>query len=164
MDGDGIGDFCDTDRDGDGIRNINDNCPNVSNIDQADADGDGIGDACEGGGVAPGPVVPPDVPPVPPNPNPNPTPPVPVPDTDGDGIPDNVDNCSGIANPDQANADGDDFGDACDPAPGVNANEQGSTGNSCTLIAGAPLANFAPMVIAVLISGLGMAIARRKMD
>ncbi|MGA9278338.1 FG-GAP repeat protein [Ilumatobacter sp.] len=37
-----------------------------------------------------------------------------VSDSDGDGIDDDVDNCPGIANADQANLDGDDDGDACD--------------------------------------------------
>ena len=36
-----------TDSDGDGVANPNDNCPDVSNADQADADSDGVGDACE---------------------------------------------------------------------------------------------------------------------
>ena len=35
------------DRDGDGIPSAEDNCPDVSNVDQADYDGDGIGDACD---------------------------------------------------------------------------------------------------------------------
>ena len=66
-DGDGLGDACDDDSDDDGILddgdnsgtagdnpcsggavlNCDDNCPLVSNADQADADGNGIGDACE---------------------------------------------------------------------------------------------------------------------
>ncbi len=37
------------DADGDGISNANDNCPFVSNPDQADADGDGFGDVCDDG-------------------------------------------------------------------------------------------------------------------
>lgn len=35
------------DRDGDGIIDLEDNCPNVANPDQTDSDGDGIGDACD---------------------------------------------------------------------------------------------------------------------
>ena len=35
-------------------------------------------------------------------------------DTDGDGVPDATDNCAEVANPDQADADGDAIGDACD--------------------------------------------------
>jgi hypothetical protein len=36
-------------------------------------------------------------------------------DADQDGVCDNVDNCPGVANADQADADGDGKGDACDP-------------------------------------------------
>jgi hypothetical protein len=39
-------------------------------------------------------------------------------DADGDGIPDLVDNCPNVANPDQKDTDGDGIGDACDGAPG----------------------------------------------
>jgi hypothetical protein len=35
------------DNDGDGVADATDNCPNVANQDQADADSDGVGDACE---------------------------------------------------------------------------------------------------------------------
>ena len=35
------------DGDDDGIADPNDNCPNIANADQADADGDGIGDECD---------------------------------------------------------------------------------------------------------------------
>lgn len=53
LDGDGMGDVCDGDTDGDNIDDQNalgqpnDNCPLVPNPDQADTDGDGIGDACD---------------------------------------------------------------------------------------------------------------------
>lgn len=35
------------DTDGDGVNNVEDNCPDVQNEDQEDTDGDGIGDACD---------------------------------------------------------------------------------------------------------------------
>ena len=38
-------------------------------------------------------------------------------DTDGDGVPDDVDNCPHVPNPDQADGDGDRVGDACDNCP-----------------------------------------------
>jgi hypothetical protein len=46
-DGDGIGDLCDLDRDGDGVPNDVDNCPDIANQDQPDRDQDGIGDVCD---------------------------------------------------------------------------------------------------------------------
>ncbi len=36
-----------SDRDGDGIADVNDNCPDLANPNQADLDGDGLGDACD---------------------------------------------------------------------------------------------------------------------
>ncbi|MDD5309263.1 MAG: thrombospondin type 3 repeat-containing protein [Deltaproteobacteria bacterium] len=47
LDGDGIGDACDPDRDGDGIENPRDNCPDAPNPDQKDYDRDGVGAACD---------------------------------------------------------------------------------------------------------------------
>jgi hypothetical protein len=38
---------CDPDPDGDGLDYYLDNCPNHSNVDQADCDGDGRGDVCD---------------------------------------------------------------------------------------------------------------------
>ena len=47
QDGDGVGDSCDPDIDGDAIPNGSDNCPRDANVDQADADFDGVGDTCD---------------------------------------------------------------------------------------------------------------------
>jgi len=78
--------FSCSDRDGDGVCNADDNCPDVPNPNQADSDGNGIGDACES-----------------------------CADTDGDGICNIDDNCPSKANADQANFDNDNLGDVCDP-------------------------------------------------
>lgn len=74
--------FVDTDNDG--VSDALDNCPTISNEDQANSDGanDG-GDACDA-------------------------------DDDNDGIPDdNPDNCRTIPNTDQTDSNGDGCGDAC---------------------------------------------------
>ena len=41
------GDTCDTDDDGDGVPDVDDNCQKAPNKDQRDTDGDGIGNACD---------------------------------------------------------------------------------------------------------------------
>lgn len=41
------------DRDGDGVPDDTDNCPDVANNDQSDADGDGLGDVCDAGSGCP---------------------------------------------------------------------------------------------------------------
>jgi hypothetical protein len=75
-----------TDTDRDGVYDSVDNCINVNNPDQRDADGDGVGDACDTQGD----------------------------DADGDGVLNPVDNCPTIANPGQEDRDGDGVGDACE--------------------------------------------------
>lgn len=79
----------DEDSDDDGIDDDEDNCPDVANADQADADGDGIGDACDDEDTT-------------------------TTDTDEDGVNDDEDNCPDVANADQADTDSDGIGDACD--------------------------------------------------
>ncbi|MGY1723244.1 PxKF domain-containing protein [Blastococcus sp. SYSU DS0533] len=61
-----------------------------------------------------------------------PPPPPPAPDADGDGIPDASDNCISVSNADQADADGDALGNACDsnsyaPAIGTAAGDANGT-------------------------------------
>jgi len=81
------------DTDGDGVLDNLDNCPTISNPDQADSDSDGIGDACD--------VCAND----------------PENDADGDGVCGDVDNCPNIYNPGQGDSDGDGIGDACEELP-----------------------------------------------
>jgi hypothetical protein len=80
----------DPDADGDGVPNGRDNCPMVSNPDQADANGNMVGDACEAMGA---------------------------PDADMDGRPDAMDNCPRVWNVNQADDDRDGIGNVCDPTP-----------------------------------------------
>jgi hypothetical protein len=49
----GMGEGNTEDSDGDSVNDNLDNCPTVSNRDQADTDGDGIGDACDSGSFVP---------------------------------------------------------------------------------------------------------------
>ena len=87
MDGDGIGNKCDTDKDGDGINNASDNCVIKSNPDQTNTDGDVFGDICDDDVAS---------------------------DGDGDGIADEEDNCILISNAGQDDMDQDGLGDLCD--------------------------------------------------
>ncbi len=100
------GDITNTDLDGDGIANNQDNCPKtfnpvrpLDNGKQADGDGDGDGDACD---------------PCPLTANETECVALDAKDRDGDGRPDATDNCPGNANANQADGDGDGKGDVCD--------------------------------------------------
>ncbi len=55
------------------------------------------------------------------------------PDLDGDGIPDAVDNCLVVSNPDQTDTDGDGIGDACDLTPANDADNGSLVINPKTL-------------------------------
>ncbi len=116
-DGDGIVDVEDNcpdtpnadqaDGDGDGVGDACDNCPDIANPDQADSDGDGTGDACAPDG-----------------------------DADGDGVANAEDNCPDTPNADQADGDGDGVGDACDncpdkPNPDQLDEDGDGTGDAC---------------------------------
>lgn len=80
------------DTDSDGILDVDDNCDEEANTDQADGDDDGAGDVCD---VCPA---------LADNQH----------DEDGDGLGDRCDNCPNNVNVNQANQDSDGLGDACD--------------------------------------------------
>ena len=111
------------DSDGDGILDVNDNCPTVANPDQADLDADGLGDLCDsdidGDGFtntdeeACG-TDPRDVTDFPSDLDGDGSPDCVDPDRDGDGILDVNDNCVSTPNTDQADYDSDGLGDLCD--------------------------------------------------
>jgi hypothetical protein len=123
-DGDGVGDLADNcplvsnasqaDADRDFAGDACDSCPADHDPDQADADGDGTGDACD-----------------------------PCTDTDGDGAGDPghaastcaTDNCPTVPNPTQADADGDGAGDACDACLDVDADGRCDGADNCAGVA-----------------------------
>ncbi|KGJ93356.1 PHB depolymerase family esterase [Colwellia psychrerythraea] len=85
------------DADNDTIIDSADNCPNISNVDQADNDNDGLGNVCDA--------------------TPNGDSPDGESDMDNDGIIDSVDNCPNISNNNQADNDNDGLGNVCDSTP-----------------------------------------------
>jgi DNA/RNA endonuclease G (NUC1) len=137
-DNDGQANCVDNDDDGDNVPDTTDNCPLVSNADQADNDHDGIGDACDSDDDNDG------VPDATDNcslfANPDQADndhdgigDVCDSDDDNDGVPDATDNCSLVANSDQADTDQDGLGDACesdDDNDGVP-----DTADNCSLVA-----------------------------
>lgn len=111
-DDDGWGNGCDNcpalsnsdqaDGDQDGVGDACDNCRSVANSDQLDRDRDGMGDACDACPLAPSSGR----------------------DRDADGVSDDCDNCLVVANPTQADSDRDGVGDACDNCPQVASSAQ----------------------------------------
>jgi hypothetical protein len=121
------------DADGDGACAGEDNCPAVTNVEQADADGDTRGDLCdpcpldaEDDADLDGRCASEDNCPAAPNPGQtdpdadgagsacDPCPLDPDDDLDGDGVCGDADNCPATANPHQLDADGDGIGNLCD--------------------------------------------------
>lgn len=97
------------DTDGDGVFDPWDNCRDVSNPRQQNADFDALGDACDSTTSTA--------------------------DTDGDGVPDDGDNCPMAANPTQADADQDGLGDACDAVVDPDTDQDGliDTRDNCPM-------------------------------
>lgn len=89
-----------SDRDGDGIADVADNCPDNANSDQGDNNNNGMGDICDGGLDADG----------------DGTPDAIDSDDDNDGVDDATDNCPLVVNADQSDVDNNNIGDACDVA------------------------------------------------
>ncbi len=104
LDGDGAGDVCDDDADGDSVWG-NDNCPMTPNHDQLSTpsrSASPFGDAC---------------------------------DPDRDGVETRFDDCPDVANPDQADRDGNLVGDACEPDTDLDGAPDDQ--DSCPFVAGA---------------------------
>ncbi len=100
------------DLDDDGILNEIDNCPEIANEDQEDADADGVGDPCD---ACPGFDD--------------------FADYDGDTIADGCDNCPDIFNPTQADRDDNGIGDACQyPCGDASGDEAVNIGDAVAII------------------------------
>ncbi|HET8932572.1 MAG TPA: PHB depolymerase family esterase [Polyangiales bacterium] len=69
---------------------------------------------------------------------------LPLPDADGDGVDDQDDNCVHVANPDQADADGDCIGDACQCSKSADCDDGKFCNGAETCVAGACSAAAAP--------------------
>lgn len=106
------------DRDGDGVSNQDDNCPDAANADQSDTDQDGVGDACDGDRDGDGFDNDEDNCPDAHNDQRNSDwddlGDACDPDRDGDGFDNDQDNCPDAYNEGQSDLDHDGVGDACD--------------------------------------------------
>jgi hypothetical protein len=119
QDEDGMPDCLDDDGDGDGVLDIEDNCPLIANSEQGDQDGDGLGDLCDKD--IDGDSIPDAVDNCMETSNPQQGDmdedglgDVCDDDTDGDGYVNEEDNCPLVANPGQEDADNDGTGDGCE--------------------------------------------------
>lgn len=112
------------DADGDGIDNLEDNCPEISNVAQADTDADFVGDLCDNcindsnpdqldiDGDLQGDAC--DA------------------DNDNDGLDDGLDNCPDKSNAGQQDYDGDGIGDACDTCTDTDGDGRANPGFSAS--------------------------------
>jgi hypothetical protein len=99
------------DTDKDGIYNSSDNCPNLINPDQGDADGDRIGNACDTDDDGDGLLDVSDNCPLIANADQL--------DSDNDHVGNACDNCRMVSNASQLDTDNDGIGDACDNCPTI---------------------------------------------
>lgn len=138
----------DSDSDGDGVLDAEDNCPTIANVDQEDIDDDEAGDACDTqdnrDGDSDGVQNFEDNCPLVPNPDQTDADGDGIgeacdqqdnADTDSDGVQNHTDNCPLIANPAQADADGDGAGDACDQQDNADADSDGVQNHSDNCVA-----------------------------
>ncbi len=117
----------DGDKDGDGVKDIDDNCPNTFNPKQEDDDGDGVGNVCDNCRLKPNGIAQAALAGVG-----NQL------DSDGDGLGDACDNCKNNANFDQADNDVDEngapkpdgIGDVCDNCRTIYNPKQEDTNNN----------------------------------
>jgi len=142
------------DADGDGVGDVDDNCPTIANADQADNDNDSIGDVCDDDDDDDGILDVNDNCPMTANTDQADTDSDGIGDVcdddiDGDGILNADDNCPTTPNPDQADLDNDGIGDVCDddmdgdgvlntidnclvtPNPDQNDNDNDGLGDLC---------------------------------
>ena len=100
-----------SDSDTDGVPDVSDNCPTISNPNQEDSDADGRGNACDN---------------CPTVANTNQA------DGDSDGVGNACDNCPSTCNSQQLDADHDGIGDVCDPTPGCGGCGQPACEQQCS--------------------------------
>jgi probable HAF family extracellular repeat protein/parallel beta-helix repeat protein/predicted outer membrane repeat protein len=106
------------DDDGDGIKNLQDSCPQIDNPAQEDFDNDGTGDVCD---------------------NCSETANADQVDDDDDTLGNDCDNCPDDANLDQIDGDGDGVGDICDNCPtdsngGQEDKDGNGVGDACDIV------------------------------
>jgi hypothetical protein len=114
------------DSDGDGVADVNDNCPNLFNPCQENVDGDGMGDVCDPDIDNDGILNATDNCAYAYNPNQL--------DSDGDSLGNVCDNCPNSANSNQSDVDNDGIGDACDACTDTDHDGYGNPGyaaNTC---------------------------------